>query len=626
MTAERRGIWQALTAPRMILPLVVLASTLLLGVVIASGVIAVEQRRHAEQVQHTFMVERHISRLLEALQNAETGQRGYLLTMNRAYLAPYENAAGQVGEELAQLRDLTSDNPSQTERLRGMNQLSTRKLAELAETIGLADAGNRAAAMALVQSDAGKETMDGLRAEIQNMRDEEQRLLNMRAAELQRSSNALAFLIPAAAIGIALIALIVGLALRRYSRSLLDSQAELSRKNTELGMEILARRDLEEQNLQLQKMEAVGQLTGGIAHDFNNMLAVVIGALNLLQRRVAKGDTNVDQFVDAALDGARRAATLTTRLLAFSRQQPLNPEVISPNRLVSGMSELLNRTLGEQIDVETVLAAGGWSVKADASQLENAILNLAVNAKDSMPEGGRLTIETANCHLDDGYSEANLNVKAGQYMLIAITDTGAGMPEDVVAKAFDPFFTTKPIGKGTGLGLSQVHGFVKQSGGHIKIYSEQGHGTTIKIYLPRSHESLSEAAAVLQKPATQGDPSVVILMVEDDDQVRLVTLSTLRDLGYTVLHASRPSEALEKLRSTPDVTLLFTDVVMPEMSGRQLADIALAERPELKVLFTTGYTQNAIVHNGVLDPDTEFLMKPFSIDQLAEKIARVLAP
>jgi PAS domain S-box-containing protein len=388
--------------------------------------------------------------------------------------------------------------------------------------------------------------------------------------------------------------------------------------------EVHARSKVEEQLRQVHKMEAVGQLTGGIAHDFNNMLAVIMGGLNLVQRKLARGETDVDRFIEGAIDGAQRAATLTQRLLAFSRQQALSPEPLVINKLVAGMSELLIRTLGEQVKVETVLAAGLWQVRADPAQLENAILNLAVNARDAMPGGGRLTIETMNAFVDDAYAQ-EYAIEAGQYVLIAVADTGAGMAPEVIAKAFDPFFTTKGAGKGTGLGLSQVYGFVRQSGGHVKIYSELGVGTSVKIYLPRLY---GEAAATEQakRLATvhRGLRSEIILVVEDEERVRALSVEALRELGYGVVEASGPSQALRMLDEGQQVTLLFTDVVMPDMSGRQLADRARGKRPNLKVLYTTGYTRNAIVHNGMLDPGTNLLTKPFSIEELAGKIRKIL--
>ena len=375
---------------------------------------------------------------------------------------------------------------------------------------------------------------------------------------------------------------------------------------------------------QSQKMEAVGQLTGGIAHDFNNMLAVVIGGLSLLQRRMARGETDVGRYIEAAMEGATRAASLTQRLLAFSRQQPLAPEPINANRLVSDMSELLTRTLGENIKIETVLAAGLWRTNVDPSQLENTIVNLAVNARDAMAEGGKLTIETACAHVDDDYAR-EFEIEAGQYVLICVTDTGAGMTHEVMAKAFDPFYTTKAVGKGTGLGLSQVFGFVRQSGGHVKIYSEIGHGTTVKVYLPRFH---GDGAVITPKraetPVRGGEATEIVMVVEDEERVRTYSVEALRELGYTVVSAASGPEALRMIEAGQRVTLLFTDVVMPEMTGRQLADAAIEKLPELKVLYTTGYTRNAVVHNGVIDPGTNFLPKPFSMDQLAVKVRGAL--
>jgi len=407
-----------------------------------------------------------------------------------------------------------------------------------------------------------------------------------------------------------------------------ERTAELAKANRTLLAEAASREAAEAQVRQMQKMEAVGQLTGGIAHDFNNMMAVVIGSLNLMRRRRARGDQDIDRFIDAALDGASRAATLTARLLAFSRQQPLAPEPIDANRLVSGMSELLRRTLGEAVRIETVLAAGLWRTHADVSQVENAIVNLAVNARDAMPAGGKLTIETANVHFDDAYVARNVGVPPGQYVMIALSDTGTGMAPEVMARAFDPFFTTKGVGKGTGLGLSQVYGFVRQSGGEVKIYSEPGAGTTVKIYLPRffgSEESLP-AATALHGPVQAGSPQEIILVVEDEERVRQFTVEALRELGYTVLHADGGAAALRLLDSHPEVRLLMTDIIMPDMNGRALADEAARRMPTLRVLYMTGFTRNAVVHNGMLDPGVNFIAKPFSIDQLAAKVREALDP
>jgi PAS domain S-box-containing protein len=376
---------------------------------------------------------------------------------------------------------------------------------------------------------------------------------------------------------------------------------------------------------QSQKMEAVGQLTGGIAHDFNNMLAVVIGSLDLLGRRLDGEDARSRRYLEAALEAAQRAATLTQRLLAFSRQQPLRPEPTDLNKLVAGMSDLLRHSLGTDVRLETVLGGGLWRVDADPNQLENVILNLAVNARDAMPEGGRLTLETQNAHLDERYVAHEPGLGVGQYVLLAISDTGAGMPADVIAKAFDPFFTTKPVGKGTGLGLSQVYGFIKQSGGHVKIYSEVGEGTAIKVYLPRL---VGRDATTPASDATPylplGDSQELVLVVEDEPAVRRFTVDAMGELGYRVIEADGAQAALQLVDAHPNIALLFTDIVMPDVNGRKLADEARRRRPGLKVLFTTGYTRNAVVHNGVLDPGVQMIGKPFTIEQLAAKVREVL--
>lgn len=414
-------------------------------------------------------------------------------------------------------------------------------------------------------------------------------------------------------------------ALLRLAQRVDRQDVALAQGASELRMEAERREAAENQLRQLQKMEAVGQLTGGIAHDFNNMLGVVISGLNLLQRRLKRGETDVQQFIDGAMEGATRAASLTQRLLAFSRQQPLSPQSTDLNKLVSGLTELLMRSMGETISLETILAAGLWRARVDPNQLENAILNLAVNARDAMPAGGRVTIETANAHVDDDYAR-EADIEIGQYVMICVTDNGSGMTPDVKARVFEPFFTTKGVGKGTGLGLSQVFGFIRQSGGHVKIYSEPGYGTTVRVYLPRAW---GEAGPPLPRPRAVdelrgGSADEVILVVEDEPRVRNFTVEALRELGYSVLKAGSGPEALTILDRGEPVTLLLTDIVMAEMTGRELADRATTERPELKVLYMTGYTRNAVVHNGVLDPGTNFLPKPFNLDQLMQKVREVL--
>ncbi len=393
--------------------------------------------------------------------------------------------------------------------------------------------------------------------------------------------------------------------------------------------EIAERTKAQEALRQSQKMETIGHLTGGVAHDFNNLLQVIIGNLESLRRRApnltAMQAAEILRPADAALRGAERAAMLTRQLLAFARRQPLTPATLDLNKLVSGMSEILRRTLGERVAIETILAGGLWPCFSDANQLESALLNLAVNARDAMPEGGKLTVETANTYLDERYSEAHDEVAAGQYVMLAVSDTGIGMTPEVIAQAFDPFFTTKGPGHGTGLGLSQVYGFLKQSGGHTKIYSEPGAGTTIKLYLPRfsTGGSLEEVAAEPHPELTEiGE---LVLVVEDDEAVRQYSCDILRELGYRVIEAGDGPAAMRLLDEHPEVSLLFTDVGLPGgMNGRQVADAARQKRPKLKVLFTTGYARNAIVHHGRLDAGLELIVKPYTYPALAAKIRAVL--
>jgi PAS domain S-box-containing protein len=376
---------------------------------------------------------------------------------------------------------------------------------------------------------------------------------------------------------------------------------------------------------QSQKMEALGQLTGGIAHDFNNFLQVILGSITTLQRRLSAGERDVGGLADAVRRSGERAAALTRQLLAFARRQPLEPRPIDPNRLVAGMTDLLKRSLGETVSIEIVAGAGVWAVSADANQLESALLNLALNARDAMPGGGKLTIETTNAYLDQTYAAAHSEVQAGQYVMIAVSDSGRGMAKEVIAKAFDPFFTTKGIGEGTGLGLSQVHGFIKQSGGHVNIYSEPGTGTTVKIYLPRLAASAAADFPVEPRPHPVESARETILLVEDDEDVRAFVAGALSETGYRVIEAGEAASALRLLDGEPKVDLLFTDVGLPNgVNGRQLADEAQRRRPALKVLFTTGYARNAIVHHGRLDAGVELIGKPFTEADLVQRVRRVL--
>ena len=374
---------------------------------------------------------------------------------------------------------------------------------------------------------------------------------------------------------------------------------------------------------QAQKMEAVGQLTGGIAHDFNNLLTGIIGSLDILRRRLGEQlPAETARFIDAASNGAQRAAALTHRLLAFARRQSLDNKPADVNACVAGMEDLLRRTLGEQIEFESRLHADSWLGLTDVGQLDNALLNLAINARDAMPGGGKLTIETANTRLDAGYAASHDDVAAGEYVVISVSDTGAGMAADVKARAFDPFFTTKPIGQGTGLGLSMIYGFMKQSGGHVRIYSEPGQGTTVKLYLRRALEGGIETATQEAAAAPRGQGETV-LVVEDDATVRMLVIEVLEELGYRYLQAQDGPSALALL-DIPRIDLLVTDVGLPNMNGRQLAEIARQRRPGLKVLFITGYAETAAVRGGFLAPGMEMMTKPFALDALGAKIRQLI--
>ncbi len=391
-----------------------------------------------------------------------------------------------------------------------------------------------------------------------------------------------------------------------------------------LREEQLQRSRAEEALVQAQKIEAVGQLTGGVAHDFNNLLTVIIGGLDTVKRNAGADPARVNRAADMALHGAQRAAALTSRLLAFARRQPLNPKALKINETVRDLADLLHRTLGETVELETVLGQRVWPIEADQNQLESAIVNLAVNARDAMPNGGRLTIETANAELDESYVQTDAEVIPGQYVMIAVSDSGGGMSKETLARVFEPFFTTKEVGRGTGLGLSMVYGFVKQSGGHVTIHSEVSEGTTVKLYFPRFQGAVAERGHELEKAVPRATPGEVVLVVEDNDEVRAFSTMTLRDLGYSVLEAANAEEARSLLEGGARIDLLFTDVVLPGLNGRELADRAASLRPSLPVLFTTGYSRNAIVHHGRLDAGVNLLSKPFTVEQLANRVRAVL--
>ena len=382
------------------------------------------------------------------------------------------------------------------------------------------------------------------------------------------------------------------------------------------------KRQLEAQLQQAQRLESVGQLTGGIAHDFNNLLTVVLGNAELLAESLELPE-ELEPIARNIGDAAMRGAELTRRLLAFARRQPLEPEPTDVNRLIRDLEPLLRRSLGEACEIEVSRGAGLWPAMIDASQLESALMNLAINARDAMPGGGRLTIETANVRIDDEYQQRHPDVSIGQYVLVAVSDTGRGISPEDIDKVFEPFFTTKETGRGTGLGLSMVYGFVKQSKGHVRIYSEVGEGTTVRLYLPRAAGDPTAGRDV--ESASDRGRGERILVVEDDPAVRTFAVAALEQLGYRVQAAAGGDEALMVLEKGGEFDLLFTDVVMPGgMGGRELAGAAVRLRPGLRVLYTSGYTENAVVHHGRLDPEVQLLSKPYRRDELARRVRRVL--
>lgn len=599
----------------------------LASVVVVTWWISVALSRELAHMRHVTEVKFELTEFLIALQDAVIGERGFLLTGDRAYLAPMQKAKASLEPSLDRLMAAAYAEDVVTPFLTRLRDIAREKLALLQSSVNLKQAGREDEVLAILRKGRGQELLGEGRKVAEEVKVHVAALLDKSIAAsrmMMRWVQAGAF---TAALLVGASAGIAYRAMRRQMEALASTHDALFSANKRLMSEATERERVADQLRQAQKMEVIGQLTGGIAHDFNNMLAIITGSLNLFKRRHSRGDGEASLgLIDDALEGAGRAATLTRQLLAFSRQQALAPVPLDPNKLIAGMSSLLSRTLGQAIQVEIVFAGGSWRAHVDPNQLENALLNLCINARDAMPDGGRLTIETSNAFLDEDYAAQHADVECGQYVLIAVTDTGTGMPPEVAAKAFEPFFTTKTVGEGTGLGLSQVFGFVKQSGGHTKIYSEIGQGTTVKLYLPRylakaeEPENLDEFTSVLP----QGDPCEVILVVEDEERVRRLTTQSLRELGYTVYHAGSAAAALRVLGANDSITLLFTDIVMPEVDGRQLADEARRRNPQLKVLFTTGFTRNAMMHNGALDPNVHLIVKPFSLMQLAAKVRHVL--
>jgi CheY-like chemotaxis protein/CHASE3 domain sensor protein len=715
--AGRRGNSRQLALNRWVL-LAIIPLFLLLA---AGGVLSVRFAMHEHQEQHwvvhTYQVIDRLQSVLSDIQAAETAQRGYLLTRQGRFLAPYRSGIARAHLDLDAFEQLTLDNPVQKVRAAALRSLMEARFRALDQTLTAGATDRAVSPETLSAMDEGRIRMDSVRAELARGMAEEQSLLATRLTARHRAEQyevfytAFAALIALAILLGTAVLLIVnnsrlarsqrmleaetaslqttldtirdGIAmftadgvLRAFNRNFfafLDLPLSLAHKGVtlaELGAaadagngplldaaraesgatfcdatlngrdleiyrapvptggfiiacaDVTARVQAEQAARQAQKMEAVGHLTGGVAHDFNNLLQIIGASLDGTARD-GDGDPKRAERIQNALNAVARGARLTGQLLAFARRQTLDPRSTNIGRVIQEMTDLLRRTLGERIEVECIVAGGLWNTLVDPGQIENAILNLAINARDAMPAGGKLTIEVANAFLDDAYVAQHGEVVAGQYVMVGISDTGMGMAPEVAARAFEPFFTTKAEGHGTGLGLSQVYGFVKQSGGHIKIYSEVGHGTTIKLYLPRTRKPQEGVGPVTTGPVEGGTERV--LVVEDDNDVRAAAVEMLGNLGYRVLKAANAEQALTVLASGAPVDLLFTDVVMPGPIGvRELARRARELRPNLAVLYTSGYTQNAIVHNGRLDDDVSLLSKPYRREDLARKVRVML--
>jgi signal transduction histidine kinase/CheY-like chemotaxis protein len=580
-------------------------------------------------VTHTLQVREAAAELKNAVADGFLAKRGFLLTEDSRELERADQAKAEAASTLSELRQLTADNPAQQAALDELEPILGGAFDYIGNVLVFAQEGRRETALVLVKSGREADTMAKIEAEIRAFREREELLLGERQVKSAVLRNWLLIVI------LSSFTVAIGLAAVLW-REAQTAASGFRERTALLEAEAKLRHEAEGKLRQAQKLEAVGQLTGGIAHDFNNLLTIIFGNLETLQRRLSKLPLEklgialiASKPIEAALHAAESAAQLTHRLLAFARQQPLEPRQLDLNHAISGISDLLRRTLGETISLESILAGGLWPAFADANQLENALINLCLNARDAMPEGGKLTIETANAYLDEAYAIQFEDVQPGQYVLLSVADTGTGIAPNILQRVFEPFFTTKRGAQGSGLGLAMVYGFVKQSGGHVRIYSELGHGTTVKIYLPRLVEvqQVEAAPAALPRetsPVPRAFPGEIVLLVEDNTEVREYAKSVLEELGYGVVEAADADQALKALQDSPRIDLLFTDVVLPGASGREISCKALELQSGLPVLFTTGYTRNAIVHYGRLDPGVHLLNKPYTQRDLALKIRDVL--
>jgi len=580
-----------------------------------------ELARDRAQIARTLQVIELSERLRATAQNAERAQRGYLLTGAPPYLDAYAALVQGARSTLARLQELTADNPEQRRTMPLLGSALEAWLSARQEAIDVDEHQGHAAAQKLVASHAGIDTLRDVDRHLDAAIAAEHELLAARQSQAAQDEDRIRQVaLGTGLVDVILLALGVSLTIGAFRRARLLERQRLEHEQRMSTQLLEAQAAL----AQMQKVEALGQLTGGVAHDFNNWLHVIKNAADIVQRRLRTSDPEISQYLDMIKRNTDRAAGTTSRLLAFARQQPLTPKPSDINELVAGMAELLRSTLGEHVSLEFFGGADLWAVAVDQNQLETSILNLAVNARDAMPHNGKLAIETANALLDEPYARLHADVRPGQYVMVAVSDTGIGMTNEIARRVFEPFFTTKPSGRGTGLGLSQVFGFVKQSGGHVKIYSEPGQGTTVKMYFPRLlRGNMGQAPESLASERSGCGES--ILVVEDNEDVRTFTAQVLGQLGYRVTVAPDGRLALSVLDQLSGVDLLFTDLGLPGgMTGRELAEEARRRWPSVKVLYTTGYARNSIVHHGRLDVGVELITKPFTESSLASKIRTVL--
>ncbi|NIJ08371.1 signal transduction histidine kinase [Sphingomonas vulcanisoli] len=605
-------------APRRIplLPLAGLGVTLLAGIgaILISRGVAVSNR----WVDHTVRVQVGIIQLLERLTAEDAGMRGYMLRGDPKMREETREAHTGVIEQMRALRADTADNPVRKAQLDRLVPLIEARWRFAEGRIAVREKLKGPPPPVSATRLGAGQTIAEIRDTLKAMFAEEQSLLSERQHRTQLLTTWLSVALAGTVFLVVIVAYLTASDARSRYISLHAAHREARAAIVAARAEMAAREEAESQLRQMQKIESIGQLTGGIAHDFNNMLAVILGSLELAQRRAADPDRLARHLIDAR-EGAERAATLVTRLLAFSRRQSLAPAIIDPQALIESMLDMLDRTLGDPIAIRTAFEGEPWRIYADPLQLENAVLNLAVNARDAMGGRGTITVSTNNLPFAEATHYGRLEIAAGHYVEIAVGDTGTGMTEEVRERAFDPFFTTKAVGKGTGLGLSQVFGFVKQSGGHVLIDTVLGTGTTVRILLPRFEGELAVDTIETPSPATvAGGASGRVLVVEDDDRVRQFSCDALRELGYEPVATADGAQALAIIAEDAEIAMVFSDVVMPVMSGPELAAEARRLRPDLPILFTTGYAHDG--SDPLLETGQTMLAKPFTIDQLAEKL------